>query len=70
MDHPRIGQRVWADRLTGTFTFIRTDREQGVAVADLELAAGQIYARIPFSALHAVGEDLTQTVGWKIHRTD
>jgi hypothetical protein len=40
MDHPRIGQRVWADRVTGTFTVIRVDREKGVA--DLELAAGQI----------------------------
>ena len=63
---PHVGQRVWADGLTGTFTVVRMDTERGVA--DLQLMGGpeQVHARTPLSTLHPVGEDTTQSAVWKI----
>jgi hypothetical protein len=57
MRNPRIGQRVWADGLTGTFTVVRVNTYQGTA--DLELTTGtkKIEVHIPFSAIHPVGDD-------------
>jgi hypothetical protein len=57
MRNPRIGQRVWADGLTGTFTVVRINTYQGTA--DLELTTGtqKIEMHVPLSAIHPVGDD-------------
>ena len=53
--NPNIGQRVWVDGLTGTFTVVRINAYQGTA--NLELTTGKVEMHIPFSAIHPVGDD-------------
>jgi hypothetical protein len=52
MTKPHIGQRVWADGMTGTFTVVRIYEYQGTA--DLELTTGtkKTELHIPFAAIH------------------
>jgi hypothetical protein len=52
MKNPHIGQRVWADGLTGTFTVVQIYEYQGTA--DLELTTGtqKIEIHIPLTAIH------------------
>jgi hypothetical protein len=55
MKSPRVGQRVWAEGLNGTFAVVRINDAQGVA--DLELTTGthRIEKHIPFNAIHPLG---------------
>jgi hypothetical protein len=56
MKNPHLGQRVWADGLTGTFTVVRINTYQGTA--DLELTTGtHKIENIPFTAIRPVGYD-------------
>lgn len=59
MKRPRLGQRVWAEGLRGTFIVVRLDEDKGLA--DLELTSGThfIERHIPSGAIPPVGEDST-----------
>jgi hypothetical protein len=57
MRNPRIGQRVWADGLTGTFTVVRINTYQGTADLELTTGAQKIELHIPFTSIHPVGDD-------------
>jgi hypothetical protein len=62
INHPHVGQRVWADGLTGTFTVLLVDNDRGVADLQLTTDAEQSHAIISLSTLHPVGEDTTQSL--------
>jgi hypothetical protein len=58
---PRIGQRVWADGLTGTFTVVRVNTYQGTADLELTIGTKKVETHIPFSDIHPVGDDWRRT---------
>jgi hypothetical protein len=57
MKNPRVGQRVWAENLTGTFTVMAVDT--GHSLADLQStdAGNTREMRVALSLVHAVGGD-------------
>jgi len=57
MKNPQVGQRVWGEKLTGTFTVVAVHTDQGLA--DLQSADGRdtLEKRVPFRLIHAVGGD-------------
>jgi hypothetical protein len=57
---PQVGQRVWADGLTGTYRIVALHTTR--SLADLQLAGGlqTIEKHVPFGMIHALGEDFSQ----------
>ncbi|MGA7350968.1 MAG: hypothetical protein WBX06_07425 [Acidobacteriaceae bacterium] len=54
-----MGQRVWAEKLTGTFVIVSVD-DQGFA--DIQAMEGsRIERRVPLGQLHALGGDSSPT---------
>jgi hypothetical protein len=60
MRFPRVGQRVWAEGLSGTFTVLRVD--EGRKVAELELADGSRFVQngVALNTIHPLGEDASR----------
>jgi hypothetical protein len=56
----RIGQRVWAEDLDGTFTVVRIDAIQSVADLELMTDTHKIEKHVPFDAIHPLGEGVIQ----------
>ena len=58
---PKRGERLRADGHTGEFIVLRVHKREGVA--DLGLTgADSVEYRIPFTALHAIREDVNHAV--------
>lgn len=57
MRTPQIGQLVWAQTLSGTYTVIAVDREQ--SLADLQSADEQhtVEKHVPFGQIRPIGGD-------------
>ena len=70
MRNPRLGQRVWADGLDGTFTVVKTNSFQGIADIESTDGTGKIRMHLPFSAIHPVGENLIQAADQKKREGD
>ncbi len=57
---PRVGQRVWTDVISGTFTVVKVNAQQGVADIELTTGVQSVHMHVPFSTMHPVGEDVSQ----------
>jgi hypothetical protein len=56
-----VGQNVWAETLTGTFTIVAVHLDK--SLADLQSTDGTdaIQRDVPFGLIHALGGDHSQT---------
>ena len=60
MENPRIGQRVWAEGLQGTFAIVRIDEDRGVV--DLELTTDTHFLKknIALDTIHELGREFSR----------
>lgn len=61
MKNPHVGQRVWAEKLTGTFVIVAVDQDQGLADIQATNGTEAIEKHIPLGLLHALGGDSSPT---------
>lgn len=61
MKNPHVGQRVWAEKLIGTFVIVAVDEDQGLADIQPMNGADVIEKHVPFGLLHALGGDSSPT---------
>ncbi len=61
MKNPHVGQRVWAEKLTGTFVIMAIDEDS--ITADIQSTNGldTIERNVPLGLLHALGGDASPT---------
>ncbi len=61
MKNPHVGQRVWAEKLIGTFVIVAVDDDQ--AFADIRLTTGTkpVEKHVPIGLIHALGGDSSPT---------
>ena len=60
MKNPHVGQRVWAEKLTGTFVIVSVDDQGFADIQDTE-GSNDIERRVPLGLLHALGGDSSPT---------
>jgi hypothetical protein len=60
MKNPHVGQRVWAEKLTGTFVIVSVDDQGFADIQDTE-GSNVIERRVPLGLLHALGGDSSPT---------
>jgi hypothetical protein len=60
MQSPQVGQRVWADGLSGTYTVIAVHPETGLVDLQLTDATQAIEKGVPVGLIHMLGEDFSQ----------
>jgi hypothetical protein len=61
MRNPQVGQQVWAETLTGTFTVVSVHLDK--SLADLQSTDGKTVVEkyVPFGLIHALGGDHSPT---------
>lgn len=57
MENPQVGQRVWAEKLTGTFTVVAVDGDQRLAELQSTEVNNTRELAVRFLLIHAVGGD-------------
>jgi hypothetical protein len=61
MKNPHVGQRVWAEKLTGTFVIVAVDEDYGFADIQSMNDVSAIQKHVPISLIHALGGDSSPT---------
>lgn len=61
MKNPHVGQRVWAEKLMGTFVIVALDESQSLADIQSTDGTNAIEKRISLRLLHALGGDSSPT---------
>lgn len=56
MNRPHVGQRVWVDGFTGTFTVVKVYAPLGVADLELATETQKTQVHIAYSAIHPLGD--------------
>ena len=61
MKNPHVGQRVWAEKLSGTFVILSIDEDR--VTADIQSTNGSdlIERKVSLRQLHALGGDASPT---------
>jgi hypothetical protein len=61
MKNPHVGQRVWAEKLVGTFVIVGVDEKQITADIQSTDDPNVIQKQVPLRLLHALGGDSSPT---------
>jgi hypothetical protein len=61
MRNPQLGQRVWAETLTGTFTVAAVHTDKSLADLQSTNDTKVFETHVPFSLIHALGGDVSPT---------
>ncbi len=61
MKNPHVGQRVWAEKLTGTFVIVALYKEDGLADIQSTNGMDPVEKHVPLGLIHALGGDASPT---------
>jgi hypothetical protein len=61
MKNPHVGQRVWAEKLSGTFVILAIDEDHITADIQSANSSDLVEKNVPLRMLHALGGDASPT---------